>query len=75
MLCHFYNVFLQIASRAPQKPHLIAPQTPHLIADEWQHETDCTVSQNETIQDGPSLESSSYLNLSLRYLGPWDPGP
>ena len=24
-------------------------------------------------QDGPSLESSSYLNLSLRYLGPWDP--
>ena len=32
-------------------------------------------------QDGPSLESSSYLSLSLRYLGslgPWDlgtPGP
>ena len=29
-------------------------------------------------QDGPSLESSSYLNLSLRYPGPWDlgtPGP
>ena len=29
-------------------------------------------------QDGPSLESSSYLNVSLRYLGPWDlgtPGP
>ena len=25
-------------------------------------------------QDGPSLESSSYLNMSLRYLGPWDPG-
>ena len=25
-------------------------------------------------QDGPSLESSSYLNVSLRYLGPWDPG-
>ena len=28
--------------------------------------------------DGPSLESSSYLNVSLRYLGPWDlwtPGP
>ena len=24
-------------------------------------------------QDGPSLESSSYLSLSLRYLGPWDP--
>ena len=24
-------------------------------------------------QDGPSLESSSYLNVSLRYLGPWDP--
>ena len=24
-------------------------------------------------QDGPSLESSSYLNLSLRYLGPQDP--
>ena len=27
-----------------------------------------------TEQDGPSLESSSYLNVSLRYLGPWDPG-
>ena len=25
-------------------------------------------------QDGPSLESSLYLNVSLRYLGPWDPG-
>jgi len=25
-------------------------------------------------QDGPSLESSSYLNKTLRYLGPWDPG-
>ena len=28
------------------------------------------------IQDGPSLESSSYLNMTLRYLGPrepWDP--
>ena len=24
-------------------------------------------------QDGPSLESSSYLNVSLSYLGPWDP--
>ena len=24
-------------------------------------------------QDGPSLESSSYLNVTLRYLGPWDP--
>ena len=23
-------------------------------------------------QDGPSLESSLYLNVSLRYLGPWD---
>ena len=26
------------------------------------------------IQDGPSLESSSCLNVSLRYLDPWDPG-
>ena len=25
-------------------------------------------------QDGPSLESSSYLNVTLRYLTPWDPG-
>ena len=25
------------------------------------------------IQDGSSLESSSHLNVSLRYLGPWDP--
>ena len=24
-------------------------------------------------QDGPSLESSSYLNVSLRYPGLWDP--
>ena len=23
--------------------------------------------------DRPSLESSSYLNVTLRYLGPWDP--
>ena len=28
----------------------------------------------EQKQDGPSLESSSYLNVSLIYLGPWDPG-
>ena len=25
-------------------------------------------------QDGSSLESSSYLNVTLRYLGSWDPG-
>ena len=25
-------------------------------------------------QDGPSLESSSNLNVTLRYLGPWDLG-
>ena len=25
------------------------------------------------VQDGPSLESSSYLNVTLIYLGPWDP--
>ena len=25
-------------------------------------------------QDGPSLDSSLYLNVSLRYLGPWDTG-
>ena len=34
--------------------------------------------KNNMKQDGPSLESSSYLNVSLRYLGPWDlrtPGP
>ena len=24
-------------------------------------------------QDGPSLESSSYLNVTFRYLGPCDP--
>ena len=23
--------------------------------------------------DGPSLESGSYLNIILRYIGPWDP--
>ena len=35
-------------------------------------------SKNWIEQDGPSSESSSYLNVSLRYLGPWDlgtPGP
>ena len=26
------------------------------------------------LQDGPFLESSSYLNMSLRYPGPWDSG-
>ena len=26
-----------------------------------------------TEQDRPSLESSSYLNVTLRFLGPWDP--
>ena len=25
-------------------------------------------------QDGPTLESSSYLNMTLRYLCPLDPG-
>ena len=31
-----------------------------------------------SLQDGPSLESSSYVNMTLEYLGPWDlgtPGP
>ena len=30
--------------------------------------------ENKVKQDGPSLESSSYLNVTLRYLGPWDLG-
>ena len=29
---------------------------------------------NQIRQDGPSLESSSYLNVSLRYPSPLDPG-
>ena len=29
---------------------------------------------NQIWQDGPSLESSSYLNVNLRYLGLFDPG-
>ena len=28
---------------------------------------------SELKQDGAFLESSSYLNVTLRYLGPWDP--
>ena len=30
-----------------------------------------TLLKNRVSQDGPSLESSSYLNVTLRYLGPW----
>ena len=30
-------------------------------------------SKSDLEQDGPSLESSSYLNVTLRYLGPGDP--
>ena len=30
--------------------------------------------QQQSKQDGPSLESSSYLNVNLRYLGLLDPG-
>ena len=30
--------------------------------------------KNVSKQDGPSLESSSYLNTTLRYLGHLDPG-
>ena len=30
--------------------------------------------KKEGQQDGPSLESSSYLNVTLRYQGPWDLG-
>ena len=33
-----------------------------------------TFGKNRNKQDGPSLESSSYLSLTLRYLGPWDSG-
>ena len=29
---------------------------------------------NREQQDVPSLESSLYLNMTLRYLGPLDPG-
>ena len=29
---------------------------------------------NNRKQDGPSLESSVHLSMTLRYLGPWDPG-
>ena len=34
---------------------------------------ECSIPIVELKQDGPPLESSSYLNVSLRYLGPWDP--
>ena len=36
--------------------------------------TEKGVSEITEEQDGPSLESSSYLNVTLKYLGPWDPG-
>ena len=32
------------------------------------------IEKKKEIQDGPSLESSSYLNVTLRYFGPLDPG-
>ena len=35
---------------------------------------DTVLCDNNPKQDGPSLESSSYLNVSLSYLGPWDLG-
>ena len=34
----------------------------------------CIICNQYSKQDGPSLESSSYLNVSLRYPGPWDSG-
>ena len=57
----------------------ISPMCPHIsFAQAWSHSN-----ANEDIQllqvkqDGPSLKSSSYLNVTLRYLGtlgPWDTG-
>ena len=53
----------------------ISPMCPHIsFAQAWSHSN-----ANEDIQllqvkqDGPSLKSSSYLNVTLRYLGPWGP--
>ena len=31
-------------------------------------------SEKTVKQDGPSLESSSHLNMTLKYIGPLDPG-
>ena len=39
------------------------------------HAMKCNIKEkdkNKGKQDGPPLESSSYLNVSLTYLGPWD---
>ena len=30
------------------------------------------MTHHDAVQYGPSLESSSYLNVTLRYLGPYD---
>ena len=53
----------------------ISPMCPHIsFAQAWSHSN-----ANEDIQllqvkqDGPSLKSSPYLNVTLRYLGLWDP--
>ena len=40
----------------------------------WNGQKYFSISKETQEQDGPSLESSSYLNVSLRYLGPLDPG-
>ena len=44
----------------------------HRVAD-ISTELLCMAQLQDLLQDGPSLEKSSYFNVTLGYLGPWDP--
>ena len=70
------NIFLFPAS-APGKNHLyyflLIHKTNIFFRRTIHSEKICIRIELKSKQDGAASESSSYLNMTLRYLGPWDP--
>ena len=72
LMIHFLNT--QFGARTSTVKIFLSPIRSTYIKNENSlPERACHDSKTLIKQDGPSLESSSYLNVSLRYLDPWDP--
>ena len=77
LMIHFLNTQFGVRT-STVKIFLSTIRSTYIKNENSLPERACHDSKTLIKQDGPSLESSSYLNVSLRYLGPWDfgtPGP
>ena len=69
----FYNTILNAHENKSFHPLPPFPKLPNPLTFIVENLFNSKSLSHQYKQDGPSLESSSNLNVTLRYLGPWDP--